>query len=331
MLDHSSDCCLPLNRTLQNAFTAASLSVRLYYTDHFELPLPPTHRFPMDKYRRLRRRVATSLDHRGDVLLVPPAASDEQLTLCHCPDYLKRVETGTLSTAEIRRIGFPWSPKMVERSRRSTGATIAAAKTALSEGIAANLAGGTHHAFADAGEGYCVFNDAAVAIRTLQREGLIERACVIDLDVHQGNGTASILAGDDSAFTLSMHGAKNFPLRKVPSDLDVPLADGTDDASYLELLDQALECLETQHHAAPFELAIFLAGADPYHGDRLGRMQLTKQGLQQRDRRVIRWCGEQRVPLAIAMSGGYAHDIDDIVSIHAATLRLASEAANASC
>ncbi|MCO8124718.1 histone deacetylase [Stieleria sp. TO1_6] len=300
--------------------------MRLYYTDHFELPLPPSHRFPMDKYRRLRRHVASSDQHRNDVLLVPPAADDRQLTLCHDAGYLNRVKTGTLSAAEIRRIGFPWSPQMVQRSRRSTGATIAASRGALIDGVAANLAGGTHHAQSDAGEGYCIFNDAAVAIRTLQQESLIRRACVIDLDVHQGNGTAAILSGDATAFTLSMHGAKNFPLRKFPSDLDVPLDDGTADVTYLAKLTSALETLG-QHHTAcgGFDLAIYLAGADPYAGDRLGRMSLSKSGLQQRDRQVLRWCADRSIPVAIAMSGGYAPDVNDIVEIHAATLAIASQ------
>ncbi len=298
--------------------------MRLYYTDHFELPLPPTHRFPMDKYRRLRRHVATSDAHRNDVLLVPAAATDAQLRRCHDAAYIARVADGSLSTAEIRRIGFPWSPKMVQRSRRSTGATIAASRSALADGIAANLAGGTHHAFADAGEGYCVFNDAAVAIRTLQSESLIKRACVIDLDVHQGNGTASILAGDASAVTMSMHGAKNFPLRKVPSDLDVPLDDGTDDDAYLEKLSQALVTLDRWRADGEFDLVIYLAGADPYIGDRLGRMCLSKSGLAERDRAVLQWCIDRTIPVAIAMSGGYASDIDEIVAIHAATLQTAS-------
>lgn len=278
----------------------------------------------MDKYRRLRRHVATSDAHRNDVLLVPPAATDDQLRLCHDADYIARVADGSLSTPEIRRIGFPWSPKMVQRSRRSTGATIAASRSALRDGIAANLAGGTHHAFADAGEGYCVFNDAAVAIRTLQSESLIKRACVIDLDVHQGNGTASILAADASAITMSMHGAKNFPLRKVPSDLDVPLDDGTDDEAYLEKLSQALGTLDRWRADGEFDLAIYLAGADPYVGDRLGRMCLSKSGLAERDRAVLQWCIDRTIPVAIAMSGGYASDIDEIVAIHAATLQIAS-------
>lgn len=299
-----------------------AIGMHLYYSDHFELPLPEGHRFPMDKYRRLRHRIATSDEHRDDPLLIPTAATDEQLSRCHNVDYIRKVQDGTLSAAEIRRIGFPWSPKMVERSRRSSGATIAAGRAALRDGFAANLAGGTHHAMSDCGEGYCVFNDAAVAIRTLQHEGLIGRACVIDLDVHQGNGTASILAGDDSAFTFSMHGAKNFPLRKSPSDLDVELPDGMKDDAYLSLLEQSLERVFA---AGPFDLAIYLAGADPYEGDRLGRLSLTMQGLLARDEMVLDACQREGIPVAIAMAGGYAPDIDAIVSIHAATIGAASK------
>jgi acetoin utilization deacetylase AcuC-like enzyme len=298
-----------------------SLMMNLYYTDHFELPLPTGHRFPMDKYRRLRQRLVTSEQHRKDSLLIPPAATDEQLARCHCELYIERVKTGTLSAAEIRRIGFPWSPKMVERSRRSSGATIEAARSALRDGYAANLAGGTHHAMRDCGEGYCVFNDAAVAIRAMQHEGLIRRACVVDLDVHQGNGTASILAGDDTAFTFSMHGAKNFPLRKSPSDLDIELPDGTGDDAYLSLLETGLNRLFA---AGPFDLAIYLAGADPYAGDRLGRLSLTFAGLLARDEMVFDECEHRSVPVAISMAGGYATDVEAIVEIHAGTIGAAS-------
>jgi len=296
--------------------------MHLYYSDHFELPLPPGHRFPMAKYRKLRERIATNELHCDDPLLIPPAASDEQLARCHDIQYIRRVQEGTLSDAEIRRIGFPWSLKMVERSRRSSGATIAAARAAMRDGYAANLAGGTHHAMADCGEGYCVFNDAAVAIRDLQSNGLVRRACVIDLDVHQGNGTASILAGDDSAFTFSMHGAKNFPLRKSRSDLDIELPDGTGDDDYLQALASGLEQLFS---AGPFDLAIYLAGADPYEGDRLGRLALTMPGLLSRDEMVFGACEKRKIPVAIAMAGGYAPDIEAIVTIHAATLGAASQ------
>ena len=296
--------------------------MHLYYSDQFELPLPPGHRFPMAKYRKLRERIVASDLHQNDLLLIPPAASDEQLARCHDIQYIRRVQDGTLSDAEIRRIGFPWSLKMVERSRRSSGATIAAARAAMRDGYAANLAGGTHHAMADCGEGYCVFNDAAVAIRDLQSDGIIKRACVIDLDVHQGNGTASILAGDDSAYTFSMHGAKNFPLRKFPSDLDIELPDGTGDDDYLKALASGLQQLFL---AGPFDLAIYLAGADPYEGDRLGRLSLTIPGLLCRDEMVLEACEKRQIPVAIAMAGGYAPDIDAIVTIHAATLGAASQ------
>jgi acetoin utilization deacetylase AcuC-like enzyme len=276
----------------------------------------------MDKYRRLRQRVASADHHREDPLIVPPAASDEELLLAHCPGYIQRVHNGELSEAEVRRIGFPWSPKMAERSRRSTGATIAAGRAALQDGCAANLAGGTHHAYADCGEGYCVFNDSAVAMRVLGQEGLIRRGIVVDCDVHQGNGTASILDGDDRYYTFSIHGAKNFPSRKHPSDLDVPLPDGVDDTQYLDALAKGLDIAFA---AGPFDLVIYLAGADPYEGDRLGRLKVTKRGLEQRDRLVIDRCGELKIPIAITMAGGYAKEIDDIVDIHAKTLEIATE------
>ncbi|MEM6689493.1 MAG: histone deacetylase [Planctomycetota bacterium] len=300
--------------------------MKIHYTDHFELPLPPGHRFPMDKYRRLRRRIVEDPDLADDVLLVPPAATDEQLLLAHSTRYLSAVCEGKLSDAEIRRIGFPWSPKMVERSRRSTGATMAAARSVLSsssEGLRAsvNLAGGTHHAMRDAGEGYCVFNDAAVTLLTLKQEGLIERALVIDLDVHQGNGTAEILEKSEWALTLSMHGRKNFPARKHPSDIDIDLEDGTDDETYLGLLGGALEDLTSRE--AP-DLVIYLAGADPFRDDRLGRMNLTMNGLARRDQLVLQYCSQQSLPVAIAMAGGYCEDIDRIVDIHHQTVSIAS-------
>ncbi|MEL6896557.1 MAG: histone deacetylase [Planctomycetota bacterium] len=300
--------------------------MRFFYTDHFELPLPDGHRFPMSKYQLLRRRVVGSACHQNTPLIVPAAATDAQLTLAHTVEYVHRVVAGELTPPEIRRIGFPWSPKMVERSRRSTGATIAAATAALEDGISANLAGGTHHAFPDAGEGYCVFNDAAVAIRTLQQAGVIKRACVIDCDVHQGNGTHAILAADPSVFTLSIHGEKNFPLRKVAGDLDVELRDGTDDDGYTHALQRALEVVQ---QSGPYDLAIYLAGADPFQGDRLGRLGLSKSGLRDRDQIVLRWCTDRKIPVAIAMAGGYAPNVDDIVDIHAGTLKVAQEIANA--
>ena len=297
-------------------------TVKLFYTDHFDLPLPSGHRFPMAKYRRLRDRIVGDPTFQKDVLLVPNAATVEQLCLAHDRDYVTRVIAGELSALEIKRIGFPWTPAMVERSRRSSGATLAAARHAIDDGVAVNMAGGTHHAMRDAGEGFCVFNDAAVAILTLLTESKIRRAVVIDCDVHQGNGTAQIFAETDAVFTFSIHGEKNFPLRKFPSDLDIDLQDGTTDAPYLNALCAGLGQV---FRNGPFDLAIYLAGADPYEGDRLGRLKLTKPGLAARDSLVLAELNARQIPVAIAMAGGYAHSIDDIVDIHAQTIRLASQ------
>ena len=296
--------------------------MRLYYCDQFELPLPAGHRFPMSKYRRLRDRLVSDPAFANDLFLVPPAVSDEQLRLAHDADYVHRVVHGCLSEAEQKRIGFPWSEQMVERSRRSSGATLEAARSALQEGVAVNLAGGTHHAMRDAGEGYCVFNDAAVTICVLLASQSIRSALVIDCDVHQGNGTAHILASNPAVFTFSMHGAKNFPLRKFPSSLDIDIPDGTEDPEYLALLECALQTILDGRH---FDLAIYLAGADPYCHDRLGRLQLTKDGLRERDSIVLTKLSQARIPCAIAMAGGYAENVEDIIDIHAATIRVASE------
>jgi len=291
--------------------------VEIYFTDSFVLPLPEGHRFPMAKYARLRERVEAAPWRNGHRLSPPEAATDEQLGRAHRPDYLDRVRSGSLSPAEVRRIGFPWSPGLVERSRRSTGATIAAARGALADGIGINLAGGTHHAFADQGEGFCVFNDSVVAARTLQADGRIRRAIVIDCDVHQGNGTAALCSGDETIYTLSIHGARNFPYRKERSDLDVALDDGTGDATYLAALGQGLS---RALPAARADLAFYLAGADPWEGDRWGRLMLTKAGLRERDRMVFEACRRAGLPVALTMAGGYAPGIDDIVDIHLATV-----------
>lgn len=296
--------------------------MQLYYTDHFELPLPDGHRFPMAKYRMLRDRVVADPVHANDVLLVPIAASLEQLALAHDAEYVRRVVLGELTHGEIKRIGFPWTEAMVERSRRSSGATLAAARAALQDGVAANLAGGTHHAMRDAGEGFCVFNDAAVTVRTLQAEGLIGRALVVDCDVHQGNGTAHILGSETNVFTFSIHGEKNFPLRKFPSHLDIDLPDGTEDQAYLHELRRGLQVCEMN---GPFDLVIYLAGADPYLDDRLGRLKLTKDGLARRDQMVLDFAKQLGIPIAIAMAGGYARQLEDIVDIHARTLQLATQ------
>ncbi len=296
--------------------------MKLFYTDHFELPLPPGHRFPMAKYRRLRDRIISDPIFEQDVLLVPNSATVEQLCLAHDRNYVHRVIAGELSGAEIKRIGFPWSPAMVERSQRSSGATLAAARHAILDGIAVNMAGGTHHAMRDAGEGFCVFNDAGVAMLTLLSESKIGRAVVIDCDVHQGNGTAQICSTVPEVFTFSIHGEKNFPIRKFPSDLDINLPDETSDLEYLDALASGLGHVFDH---GPYDLAIYLAGADPFEGDRLGRLKLTKQGLAARDSLVISELRSRKIPIAIAMAGGYAPFIDDIVDIHWRTIRIASE------
>lgn len=292
-----------------------------FYSDHFVLPLPADHKFPMAKYARLRERVLDRGVVAADSLVEAPAAEWDELRLVHTPEYVDAVASGTLPPEAQRRIGFPWSPEMVERSRRSVGATIAAARAALDDGLAANLAGGTHHAFADRGEGFCVFNDVAVAARVLQRDGKAPRIAVVDCDVHQGNGTAAIFQHDPSVFTFSMHGAHNFPFRKETSDLDVALEDGATDADYLPLLARHLDDVIERHRP---DFVFYLAGADPFEGDRLGRLKMTIDGLRARDELVLGRCRVLGLPVAISMSGGYAHDIDAIVTIHANTIAVAA-------
>ena len=295
--------------------------MRAFYSDHFVLPLPEGHKFPMAKYSKLRERIlAEGIVAPGD-LEEAPAASWEDLELVHESRYVDAVRTGTVDRDIQRRIGFPWSPQMVERSRRSVGATIAASRAALDDGVAANLAGGTHHAFADRGEGYCVFNDVAVATRVLQYELHARRIAIVDLDVHQGNGTAAIFSGDADVFTFSMHGEKNFPFKKEISDLDVALPDGTGDDHYLSLLRANLDEVLNRHQP---DFVFYLAGADPYEGDRLGRLGMTIDGLRERDDIVLSACSRAGLPVAITMSGGYANDIDAIVTIHTNTIHTAS-------
>lgn len=268
----------------------------------------------MAKYGALRNRVASELPQIE--LLQPEAASDGQLALVHEADYIARVARGDLTAQEQHVIGFPWSREMVERSRRSVGATIAACRAARREGIAVNLAGGTHHAHAGGGQGYCVFNDAAVAARVLQADAPVKVA-IIDLDVHQGNGTAAIFARDPSTFTLSLHGASNFPFRKESGDLDVALPDGTGDDAYLAALDAALETMLRRFDPG---FLIYLSGADAHEDDRLGRLSLTSAGLRTRDRNVFELARRLRVPIAVAMAGGYGRDLQTTVAIHLNTV-----------
>lgn len=274
----------------------------------------------MAKYRMLRQRVGA---FEGVELIEAPAASDTALLLAHDPSYVQRVIQGTLDAKAQREIGFPWTPGMVERSRRSVGATIAASRLALTEGVAVNLAGGTHHAYRDKGSGFCVFNDAAIAARMIQRDcGRRLRVAIVDLDVHQGNGTASILRQDPSIYTLSLHGDKNFPFRKESGDLDVPLPDGCDDLTYLAALDLALETVARLFKP---EFLIYLAGADPHEDDRLGRLNLSFEGLRQRDERVFDFAARHGVSLAVTMAGGYGNIIDNTVRVHTQTVASALE------
>ena len=287
----------------------------------YTFPLPAGHRFPVAKYAMLRDRVLADGSVAPEQMRDPAAVSDDELLLAHTADYVERFNSGQLDVAEVRRIGFPWSAELVERSRRAVGGTIAAARHALVHGIAMNLAGGTHHAFADHGEGFCVYNDIAVAVRILQREGLIHRTAIIDLDVHQGNGTHAILGADARVFTFSMHGGKNFPFHKVSGSLDIELADGTRDDEYLSRLTDVLPGIVAQ--AAP-DLVFYIAGADPHEGDALGRLSLTFSGLARRDAYVLSQCREVGIPIAITIGGGYGRRIEDTVAIHADTARIAA-------
>lgn len=294
--------------------------IKAYSTDQFELPLPAGHRFPMAKYRMLKE----SLQSFATISLEnPPAASDEQLWLCHDPVYVEQLCTGRLDDKAMKRIGFPWSPAMVERSRRSVGATIAACETAYfgEPKVAFNLAGGTHHAHREFGSGYCCFNDAAVACCWMQNRWGLGQVTIIDLDVHQGDGTAAILANRPSTFTCSIHGASNFPFRKTRSDIDIALADGTADDEYLKALHGLLLTLSsfTKH-----DLLIYLAGADPLENDRLGRLSLSLDGLRARDEAVLGFAKTRGIPIAVAMAGGYAEPIELSVEAHRQTFESAA-------
>ena len=272
----------------------------------------------MEKYSRLRDLVG---GESGLELVEAPAASDTQILYAHDPLYLIKIIEGKLSSSEQREIGFPWSDKMVERSRRSAGATIAACKTALNEGIAINLAGGTHHAYRDLGSGFCVFNDSAIAARTLQKEIDSKlKIAIIDLDVHQGNGTASILQNDSTIFTLSIHGENNFPFKKEASDLDLGLPDGCNDTNYLKALAECLDQLDSRFKP---DCIIYLAGADPHEDDRLGRLNISSAGMKLRDEMVLQFAFDRKLSVAISMAGGYGKEIESTVNIHFQTIKTA--------
>lgn len=298
------------------------MPLTVWSSAQYVFPLPEGHRFPVAKYALLRDGVVSEGIVRAEHVLNPERATREELLRVHDAAYVNRFERGQMDAAELRRLGFPWSPELVERSRRAVGGTLAAAAHAMDAGIAMNLAGGTHHAFADHGEGFCVYNDVAVAIRALQAEGRVRRATIVDLDVHQGNGSHAIFAGDASVFTFSMHGGKNYPFHKVAGTLDVELADGTGDDDYLARLAGALPAVLA---ASEPDLVCYIAGADPHEGDALGRLALTFDGLARRDAYVIERCREVGIPVAIVIGGGYGRRIEDTVRAHLNTARVASE------
>lgn len=293
--------------------------MRVFYTSRYYADIGEGHVFPIRKFELARDILVTEGTLAPDELIEPSAVSVENLHLVHTEDYVRRFRAGALTPRELRRLGLPWSKALVRRSFLATGGTIAAARAALKDGIASNLAGGTHHAFADRGEGFCVFNDVAVAVRVLQNEGLIRRAAIVDCDVHQGNGTADIFAGDVDVFTLSLHGEKNYPLFKAVSSCDVSLPDGTGDADYLSALSAHLP--QALSHRP--DIIFYLAGADPYAGDKLGRLEVSIDGLRERDLQAINVARAEGIPVVTVMSGGYAADIRDTVEIHCNTIRVA--------
>ena len=295
--------------------------MKIFHSDAYQLNLPARHTFPIEKYRLLRERIQAAGLVADDRLAAAPAVGQADILRVHDADYIERLEQGRLTDREIRRIGFPWSPQLVQRAKHSVGATLAAARAALTEGLGIHLGGGTHHAFPDHGQGYCVLNDVAIALRALQARGQVRTAVVIDGDVHQGNGTAAIFSQDPRVFTFSIHGRNNFPSRKVPGDLDIALEDDTTDDDYLEAFEAGLEQALS---ADGFDLAVYLAGADPYHDDRFGRLALSMDGLARRDRLVLERCRRFTLPTVITMSGGYARQIADTVAIHFQTVAIAT-------
>jgi acetoin utilization deacetylase AcuC-like enzyme len=299
--------------------------LKIFYTDTFPIPLPEHHSFPRSKYDLLRKRIMENQIAQSVDLQIPGPATYEEIIRAHDPVYIHRFQNGELSAKEVRRVGLPWSPEIARRARYSAGATIEACRAALEDGIAVNLGGGTHHAFSDHGQGYCWLNDSVIAARAIQAEGLAGNILVIDCDVHQGNGTAAIVKNDPTIFTFSIHGKNNFPYQKEKSDLDIALENGADDAIYLAALEKGLR---QSMGAAGADLAIYLAGADPYKDDRFGRLALTKGGLAERDRLVFRSCLEAGLPTAVTMAGGYARNVQDTVDIHFQTVFSALEIQN---
>lgn len=317
-------CRLPAGRFV---LRYGESDLKIFYSDPFPIPLPDKHNFPKDKYLLLRRRISDCLGAQSIDMQVPQPADREAILRAHHAAYIRRLFEGDLSDKEIRRVGLPWSTQLVRRMRYSVGGTIAACRTALSEGLGINLGGGTHHAFHDYGQGFCWINDSVIAARAMQAEGLAGRILIVDCDVHQGNGTAAMVKNDATIFTFSIHAKNGFPYHKETSALDIELADGTDDGTYLQALEKGL-LASTQRFKS--DLAIYLAGADPYKQDRFGRLALTKAGLAKRDRLVLAHLKKNRLPVAISMAGGYAPYIHDIVDIHFQTIEAALALVNES-
>lgn len=298
-----------------------------FFYDNQPLSLPPNHRFPAGKYALLRQWVIKHGVVEPDKLVAAPRVTRLQLRHAHDVDYIARMDNGRMTVGEMRRIGLPWSSELVNRVHHMVGGTIAAARRALRDGVAVNLGGGTHHACYDHGQGYCIYNDVMVAARTMQAEGRIRRALVIDCDVHQGNGTAEIARNDPSIYTFSIHGEKNFPFRKIAGDLDVGLPDGITDGAYLAALEAALA---TAFQSSQPDIVFYLAGADPYADDRLGRLSLSMEGLARRDEQVFSECRKRGLPVAVVMAGGYGRRIEDTVAIYGRTVATAASSLMAS-
>ena len=292
--------------------------MQVFYTPRYYADIGEGHIFPIRKFELVRDRLLAERTLQSDEIVEPLPANLDDVLLVHTEDYVSRLCSGSLTPKEIRRLGLPWSESLVRRSFYAVGGTVAAAQAALAEGYSSNLAGGTHHSFADRGEGFCVLNDVAIAIRALRARKLIERAAIVDCDVHQGNGTATIFAGDPETFTFSIHGANNYPLFKAHSTLDVELPDGTSDKAYLACLASHLPAVFPHNP----EIVFYLAGADPYAHDKLGRLALSIEGLLERDAYVLGECFEREIPIVTVMSGGYGKDINDTIEIHCNTIRM---------
>jgi len=295
--------------------------LKFFYSDRFDLNLPAGHRFPGSKYGKLRAQLLATGILREDQLAASPVASIDELKIAHDPAYIASIEDGTIDPAAMRRIGFPWSPHMAKRARATIGGALAAARSSFETGLSGQLAGGTHHAHSDFGSGYCIYNDLAVVALTMIAEKRARRIAIIDLDVHQGDGNAAILADHNEIFVYSVHGEKNFPFRKIASDLDIPLPDGIEDDAYLDAVEETLPEVFSFHP----DLVLYQAGVDPLKQDSLGRMALTHKGLMARDRLVLSECAMRSIPVSMAIGGGYTKPIDPTVEAYVNTYRVAKE------